>query len=161
MNAYNPNHPKGTSYKIEEIIRRRDQIYEKHTRHLVPPIDFQITNQNLLNGEKCAFPRVLFHITHRGNSLPVEVLVKAEIHKDSKFLRYADEGHYAGKKSWNLNPSMAYLNGNFKITEAIGNTDRFEIKVFVTIIDEYKRDHRLLPVSWVYERNGNFWFANP
>lgn len=153
MNAYDSKHPKGTRYKIEELIRRREQIYEKYTRHLVPPVDFQIT-QKLR-----AFPDIGFNIINLGNSLPIKALVTAKIYLGGNFLKEPG-GHYSNKEFWNLNPQMGY-SGHFEVPEAVDKKGRLEIEVFVTIIDLYNRYHKLLPVSWVYERDGNYWFANP
>src|SRR5258706_10434908 len=38
---YDATQPKGTRYRPEELKRRRDQIYDEFTRHLVPPLDYQ------------------------------------------------------------------------------------------------------------------------
>lgn len=43
IRSYNPKHAVGTAYRIREIKTRRDQIYEKYTRHLVPITHFEIT----------------------------------------------------------------------------------------------------------------------
>ena len=42
IGRYNPDHPIGTKYKIEELKTRREQIYEKYTSHLVPPINLKL-----------------------------------------------------------------------------------------------------------------------
>jgi len=55
---------------------------------------------------------------------------------------------------------MGY-SGHFKILEAVEKKERLEIEISVSIVDIYDRYHELLPVSWVYEREGNYWFANP
>lgn len=144
MNAYDPKHPKGTKYKIEELIRRREQIYEEHTRHLVPPIHFEIT-QNLPNRQKRRFPDIGFNISHLGDSLSVKALVVAKIYLGGKFLKEPG-GHYSGEEFWNMNPRMGYQ-GHFEVHEAVESTDRLEIKVYVTIVDQYERHHKLLPVS--------------
>jgi hypothetical protein len=46
---YNPKHPIGTKYKPSELKKRREQVYEEFTRHLVPPIHYEI-NQSLPGG---------------------------------------------------------------------------------------------------------------
>lgn len=158
INAYNSKHPKGTKYKAKELIKRREQIYEEYTRHLAPPIDFKIT-QNLPFGGQRNFPDVGFNIMHLGDSFPVKALVVAKIYLGDKFLKEPG-GHYSGKEFWNLNPQMGYQ-GHFEVNEAVGSTDRLEINVYVTIVDQYERHHELLPVSWVYQREKNSWFANP
>jgi len=153
INAYNPEHPKGTKYKLEELTKRREQVYEEYTRQLVPAVHFEIT-QGLRT-----FPDVGFNIINLGNSLPVKALVTAKIFLGGNFLREPG-GHYSSKEFWNLNPQMGY-SGHFKILEAVEKKERLEIEISVSIVDIYDRYHELLPVSWVYEREGNYWFANP
>lgn len=69
---YNVEEPRGNKYTPSELKRRREQIYEEFTRHLVPPIDFRIT-QMLLGGGLRKFPDVGFEISNRGKGLPVRV----------------------------------------------------------------------------------------
>lgn len=162
ISAYNYKHPKGTKYKAEELKKRREQVYEEHTRHLVPPIHYEIT-QNLPDGRKRRFPDVGFNITHLGNSLPVEVLVGTEILLKEKCLKKPDEGggHYSAKKPWKLNPRLGYR-GHFSVPDkAVTSNERLEIRVHVTIIDQYGRHHKLLPVGWVYMRKEKSWYAEP
>lgn len=40
IGRYNKEHPRGNKYRIIELTKRREQIYEKYTRHLVPPLLF-------------------------------------------------------------------------------------------------------------------------
>ena len=44
VSRYNTEQPMGTKYKPEELKARREQVYEEFTRHLVPPIHYEITN---------------------------------------------------------------------------------------------------------------------
>jgi hypothetical protein len=157
---YNKNHPKGNKYGVNELKERREQIYEKYTRHLVPPVHFEIT-QNLPNGSQRTFPDIGFNIMHLGDSLPVRVLVNLELFLDGQQLSKIG-GHYSEKEFWNLNPRLGYQ-GHFTAPDEVNKKPdkRFDIKVYVTIIDQYERHHKLLPVNWVYERSNNSWWANP
>ncbi|OGD57042.1 hypothetical protein A2V71_00315 [Candidatus Berkelbacteria bacterium RBG_13_40_8] len=160
IGCYNPSHKKGTKYNIEELKARREQIYDTYTRELVPPIYYEIT-QNITQEIKRIWPDVGFSITHIGDLFPVKALIVAKIFLRNKFLRNCDkDGYYDGKKFWNLNPRMGY-NGHFSIMEPVDKEDRLEIKVYVTIVDQYERSHELLPVSWVYRQEDNCWFTNP
>lgn len=162
IGAYNPNHKKGTKYKPQELIKRREQVYEKYTRHLVPPIYYEIT-QLLLNGQKTKFPDIRFSIFHRGNFPSVRALVGTEIFLGTKCLKKAGagKGHYSLDEAWNLNPGMGYQ-GRFIIEEkAINSSKQLRIKVYVTVIDFYERPHDLLPVEWAYNREADLWWANP
>lgn len=157
---YNREHPKGSKYTPQELKKRRDQIYEEYTRHLVPPIHFEITQNLPFSNKKRTFPDVGFNINHLGDRLPVKVFVRVELFLGGRFLS-TPGGHYNNKESWNLNPRLGYQ-GHFKVPEkAVKSTKRLEAKVFITIIDQFERSHSLLPVSWVYDRNKNLWWANP
>ena len=37
---YDPKHPRGNKHRPEELKARREQVYEQHTRALVPPLDY-------------------------------------------------------------------------------------------------------------------------
>lgn len=162
INAYSVEHPKGTKYKAEELRRRREQVYEEHTRHLVPPIRYEIT-QDLPDGQKRSFPDVGFNITHLGNSLPVRLLVGTEIFLGDKCLKKPKEGteHYSTEKPWNLNPRSGYRCPFRVPDQAVASNERLEIRIHVTITDQYGKPHRLLPVGWVYVRDKNSWYAEP
>jgi hypothetical protein len=155
---YNTGQPRGTKYKFDELKTRREQIYEQHTRHLVPPIEYYVTQ----NGGQRKLPAVGFYILHRGDALPVQVTVRVDVR-----LRDKDLGSppatalYDGSVAWNLNP-LRGVNGWFPIhTEAAESKDRLEVVVTLTVIDQYTRRHPLLPVSWVFMREENSWFAHP
>ena len=156
---YNLKHPKGNNYSIDELRKRREQVYEEYTRHLVPPIHFEMT-QILPGGTKRSFPDIGFNIMHMGDSLPIKVLIRLELFLKRNKLN-SPGGHYSGKKCWNLNPRLGYNGHFFAPAGVIQKTGRFEIKVHAIIIDQYERYHELLPVSWVYKRNGNSWYAEP
>ena len=162
IGAYDPGHPKGTKYKVEELKVLRNQIYEKYTRHLVPPIRFELT-QDLPRGQKRPFPDIGFRIEHLGNFLPVKALVGTQISLGDKCLKKPDEGgaHYGGVDFWRLNPRFGYI-GHFDAPEeAVKSDEPLEITVYVIIVDQYERPHKLLPVSWVYNREKNLWWSNP
>src|SRR4030042_1579077 len=78
IGRYNAEHPKGNKYRPKELKARRDQIYEEYTRHLVPPINYLIT-QDIGNKTKRELPDIGFNIQHLGDSLPVMVLVNISI----------------------------------------------------------------------------------
>lgn len=156
---YNNNHPIGNKYSIEELKKRREQIYEKYTRNLVPPVFFEITQQ-LSNGQQRRFPDIGFKIIHRGSSLPVKALVGLKIFLGGKLLPKV-RGHYSEEAAWNLNPQMGY-NGHFKLpSSAETSTKRLKIEVKVTVIDQYERKHEMLPAKWIFDRVSKSWVAEP
>lgn len=165
IGSYNIKHPIGNKYKIDELKSRREQIYEEFTRHLVPPVYYTITN--LLGPEpdgkqkKRKFPDVGFQLHHCGDSLPVKV--KTVMTPQSEEGRHVGSigGHYSGEKLWHLNPRMI-MSGHFKLPEKVTqSTNRPYLKVLVTIIDQYDREHDYLPIGWIYEANSDDWFLEP
>jgi hypothetical protein len=165
IKTYNPEHPVGTAYRIREIKARRDQIYEKYTRHLVPPIHFEIT-QIVRNDPRFPprnLPDVGFNLSHLGDSLPVKVKVEAKTILGGKDLGLIEGkyGYYSGKALWNLNPRTLIF-GHFNVPEECADsTEDLKIEVRITIIDQYDRDHSYLPQCWTYVRKENYWFLEP
>jgi hypothetical protein len=156
---YNERHPRGTKYKVDELKVRRDQVYEEFTRHLVPPIHYEITQQILGRGIR-TFPDVGFVISHLGDSLPVRVRVIIEsVFPGGNAMIPPD--FYSGKKLWNLNPRSSF-SGHFEMpSELIPNDRQLELRVRVSIIDQYEREHFHLPTGFVYVPEGNYWYAEP
>jgi hypothetical protein len=156
---YNEEHPRGTKYKIEELRARREQVYEEFTRHLVPPIDSQIT-QVLSNGSSRIFPDVGFLLRHLGDYLSVRVRVIIESVLDNKPLVIPSE-HYSCIKLWNLNPRFMF-SGHFEIPRhLIPEGKPLELRVKLSIIDQYEREHFYLPTGFIYVPEGNYWYAEP
>jgi hypothetical protein len=162
--SYDPKHPWGTKYKVKEIKARREQIYEKYTRHLVPPIHFEITQRirNIANLKR-SIPAVSFNLTHLGDSLPVRLKVEARtlLREKSLGLLKSGSGYYSGETLWTLNPRTTIF-GWFSVPKECGDSsETLRIEVRVTIIDQYNREHKLLPVSYAYVRKDNSWFLEP
>jgi hypothetical protein len=158
---YNVRHPIGTKYKPDELKHRRDQIYEEYTRHLVPPIHYEIT-QSLPGGQtRREFPNVGFIVTHMGNSLPVRVRAKVEA-VDSNGQEHKFTGdHYYGEKLWHLNPRFM-ISGHFNISDDIlQKVNPLKLRVSVSIIDQYEREHHHLPIHYIYVSDGNYWYLEP
>nr|MDO8098251.1 HNH endonuclease signature motif containing protein [Candidatus Njordarchaeota archaeon] len=163
IGRYNEDHPMGNKYRPEELKARREQIYETHTRHLVPPIHFELAQiiGRDPTGEliQRRLPDVGFNVTHYGDSLPVTVRVKAIMHRSGRNLG-SPQG-YDGSEAWNLNPRLA-INGHFSLPqEAMQSDEPIEVHVSVAVIDEYEREHKLLPLGWTYKREHNSWVLQP
>lgn len=157
---YNIRHAIGTKYKPDELKKRREQVYEEYTRHLVPPIHFEIT-QSLLDGKQRVFPKVGFILNHLGDSLPVRVRTKLEAVDNDDKLHNFTAGHYSGDKLWNLNPRFM-ISGVFHIPDKIINdVNPLKIRVSVSIIDQYEREHFYLPMHYIYVQDGNYWYLEP
>ncbi|MGA1824391.1 MAG: HNH endonuclease [bacterium] len=158
---YNIRHPKGNKIKEEELKTRRDQVYEEFTRHLVPPIHYKIT-QNILGsqGRKRSFPDVGFVLSHVGSSLSVQVKVTLDVKYDNEPVE-SPKGHYSGENLWNLNPGFTHA-GHFHLN-GVENPEngKLLINVNLSIIDQYEREHKWLPVGYIYKSKENSWFFNP
>jgi hypothetical protein len=156
---YRKEHPKGNKFNKNELKTRREQIFEKYTRHLIPPLIHKISQASDLQ----QYRDVRFSLINQGNSLPVKALVALEIFvgQQSKGFASTENGLYCGNTFWNLNPLQG-VEGHFPLSEEIVNTDKsLEIKVNVKILDIFEREHHLLPVGWVYDRKNNSWFFEP
>lgn len=157
---YNPSHPIGTKYKPEELKKRREQVYEEFTRHLVPPIHYEIT-QALSGGGARQLPDVGFVVANLGASLPVRLRVVVEVLIKDVSCGVLGGIHYSGKQLWNLNPQSS-VSGHFPLPRQLEDAnDKLEIKVDVTVVDIYDREHHNLPVSWVYMPTENSWYFEP
>ncbi|MBM4273323.1 MAG: HNH endonuclease [Deltaproteobacteria bacterium] len=160
IGKYNAEHPKGNKYRPKELKARREQIYEEYTRHLVPPINYTIT-QEQFNNPKRTLPNIGFNIHHLGDALPVKALVNIAIFLDGKYIGKPEAGLYAGEHLWNLNPRFAIFGHFYAPKVVVNGTGKLEVKVEITVIDQYEREHRLLPIGYVYIREDNSWYLEP
>jgi hypothetical protein len=162
VGAYSNKHPRGSKYREKELKARRDQIYEEYTRHLAPPIFFEVTQEltNSPNGPKRELPDVGFNIWHYGDSLPVRLKVFVNVLLAGKHI-CTPAGHYSGERLWNMNPRFG-VRGHFRIPEkAVKSNEHLEVRVTAVIIDQYEREHKLLPVGYVFMRDKNAWHLEP
>lgn len=165
IDRYNPRHTVGTKYKVKEIKSRRNQIYDEYTRHLVPPLDFRVTQQIGVGAQQPSpLPRVGFNITHAGDSLPARFKVEIEVFLGGRSLgliKNPRKPYYSGDTVWYLNPRHT-LFGNFHVPRKCADSpDDLQLEVRVTVIDQYDREHVLLPLCYTYVRDGSYWFAEP
>lgn len=161
VGSYNAEHPRGTKYKPDELKARREQIYEEYTRHLVPPLHYEIT-QVLPDGRSTRdFPDVGFILSHSGDSLPVKVRIKIEaVEKNGSDHKFTS-GHYYGEKLWHLNPRFS-ISGHFSIPDRIQEKVKpLKLRVWVSIIDQYEREHYHLPIQYIYVPYANYWYLEP
>ncbi|NHI91979.1 MAG: HNH endonuclease [Candidatus Lokiarchaeota archaeon] len=156
INSYNKDHPIGNKYNIEELKTRREQIYEKYTHHLVPPIDYKI------DGKGRIFPDIGFTIQHLSDWHPVHVRTVIRVYLGGKEIKFDDPSKlYIGEEVWILNPRRIIL-GHFRLSdEVIESSDRLKIMVWAELIDEYGRLHKYLPEGYVFERIKKYWFLEP
>lgn len=160
IGRYNEAHPRGNKYRIKELKKRREQIYEKHTRHLVPPIHFRITQDP---HRKRRLPSVGFTMIHSGNypSVRLRVVIEVFLGGVSLGVIKAKKPYYSGGIVLNLNPRRIFF-GNFSVPKkCVDNTKDLILEVRVTVIDRYDRPHDLYPVCYTYMPDKNSWFLEP
>jgi hypothetical protein len=109
-------------------------------------------------------PDVGFSITHLGDTPFVRAKIKLDVYVNGKLSSdtLSDSGaRYNGITSWNLNPREG-VDGHFSICNAACQ-DKTDVRVGINIVvyDFYDRPHRLLPVTYVYERKDNEWWLDP
>ena len=178
LDAYSEGH--GAKYKPEETKARRNQIYEEHTRRLVPPIRFKLTQDfgepfpridekgNIVkdkNGNpvfvqrQAKLPEVVTHMQHLSDCLPVRVLLELRICFNKEDLGPPEGEIYSAKRPWNMNPRGVFF-GHFNIIEANRNakkrkidetTKGLKILVRLVVLDQYDMPHPLLPHEWNYK----------
>lgn len=163
IGRYNKEHPKGNKYKSKELKARREQVYEEYTRHLVPPIHF-LLNQTRADGKsKHKIPFVGFQLQHVSDSLPVSVRVEAKIILDGKDLGLVNDpsGYYTGKAKWNINPRTLVWGGLSIPKENFEGDKELKLEIRVTVVDQFEREHKLLPQCFRYIKEGDFWNLEP
>jgi hypothetical protein len=166
IKSYNPKHAVGTSYKIEEIKARREQIYDKYTRLLVPLVNFSIEQGS--PEMPTPFPTVITYVAHNSPSLPVRARIEIKhllgtIDKKRDLGIMQDTtGYYSGQTLWHLNP-MIQFHGNYTVPEECitSISEDLWLEARLTIIDEYGRPHKMLPQAWKYVRKERYWFLEP
>jgi hypothetical protein len=161
------NSPRGNKYSPQEIKDRRNKIYEEKTRHLVPVLLYGPTN-------KLSFPKVQFFIQNNDGALQVRARCKVEILVNHKLFGTPIR-HYSGGHPWVCNPGLTAV-GWFDLGDsnklekrpqyrgidpdkAIGRDLR--LRVHLTIIDVFEREHERIPVEWYYDWKQNSWIYDP
>lgn len=163
IGKYDPKHPRGIKYKIAELKARREQVYEKYTKQLVPPAQFNVM-PTFENKGVISLPRVGFTISHLGDRNAVNAKVNVRVFLGKMEVPLGGNPkrpYYSGGIIWNLNPRQMFL-GNFSIPkECVDSSEDLRLEIQVTIIDPYERYHDLLPVCFSYVRKEKYWFLEP
>lgn len=168
MGMYNELHPKGSKLHPEEIKSRREQIYEKYTRHYVAPIHYEISQTiqvNQASHREHSYPDVGFLVSNKSDHLDARLTIQLNglLNHRKTDLDIA-EPLYRGEKAWNLNPLRGVL-GHFVIRkpqlQELRPNDRLEIRVRIIQQDTVGRDHQLLEDGYVYNHTANYWYFEP
>lgn len=155
---YNAQHPRGQKYSNVELKKRREQVYDEHTRHLIAPVPYMV-----FQGE-AKLPTVLFAIENHGATYPMQARVVVRLRQGGKALGCPPTvGHYDGRHLWNLNPHQA-IQGHFSLPTGFNGKSKAKLRarVEVTLIDIYEREHSLLPGGYSLDPSGSAeWYFEP
>ncbi len=156
---YNDRHPRGTKYFADELKARREQVYEEFTRNLVPPIHVAIT-QHLGGDSRRHLPDVGCNVTHVGHSLPVRARVSLVPKRGGKGFQLRGH-HLSGRQLIHLNPGFV-LRDHFRLPAGCwASRGELAVQVLLTLVDQYDREHEMLPVHYVYRKRLGDWFLRP
>jgi len=165
IGRYITEHPKGNKYRIIELTKRREQIYEKYTRHLVPPLLFYIVPR-MSDPRPFAYelPRVGFVIENHGVNLRIRLKVRIRAFLGGKEINIQTDPrkqYYTEGITWNLNAGHNFF-GNFSIDKkCVESKEDLILEVRVTAIDTYDRPHDLLPTCYTYVPKKKCWYTEP
>ena len=158
IDRYNLEHPRGNKYKPDELKARREQIFEKYTAHLVPPIHIELVKIVNLDSDN---PKVSTKIAHQFDRNPINLILKMDAYLGKEHIGTIKSHFYSGEIIWNLNP-RTIVGGNFGIDKEWTESEEiFRIEINPTIIDIYKRHHPQLPFCYTYVREKNAWSYDP
>lgn len=164
LGGYDALHPRGRKFGAAEIKACRDQVYEKQTSRLIPPVRYEVT-QNVYRGDKVVsrrtFPQVGFMMRHLGGHFPVRAKIWVKLAQGKKTFRLSK--HYGGTYVWNLNPGFG-VNGWFPIPRSMAKSNMdIRARVDVVLIDIYDREHKILPLGFVLGRpfSSKDWYLEP
>lgn len=172
VDRYSLDSFQGNRYRTKELKLRRDQVYEKYTRDLVPPILLTVTTEKTPNQRALRrLPYVATIVEHRLGSLPVRIKVEAKTiigdfnNARDKGLVDDPSGYYNGKAIWNMNPYTIFY-GGFGMNKELakkGSAEGLMIETRITVIDQFEREHKFLPQCWRYVKHGEseFWNLEP
>lgn len=160
MGSYNDLHPRGNKLTPEEIKARREQIYDKHTRSYLAPIQYMIHQDG-----PWKYPDVGFTVENLSDYLATQLRISVQglLNKEKVDLRLADP-LYRGRKIWNVNPRRQ-INGHFLLRQqcvrTLGAPDRFELRVSIVQTDAVGRDHPWLEDGYVFKPSHGTWYFEP
>ena len=164
--SYADKHPLGSKYTTEELKARRDETYEKHTRHLVPEFDFMITQKSppWYTRDYPSVGFILF-LSRMKEPQPVRFCVVVTAFLNQRNRGTTSDRYYSGRKIWEQpQPRSDRDNmfwGNFTSPVAkVRRGQHLQFRVRVTALDKYEREHAKTR-SWAYDPKGNYWFPEP
>lgn len=159
LSHYDEKQPRGRRFHPDELKRRREQVYENHTRQFVPPTQFELLPdpRNL--------PVAGFKAMNLGNYPPVQASIVLTTFVDGHDHGKPDCPHYNGDTLVNLNPQHGFRGFVRLPAASAGYRRRLLVRVGITIVDPYGREHRLLPFGYVHMRDpggGSLgWYYEP
>jgi len=142
---YSKEHPRGNKYRILELRKRREQIYEKYTRHLIPSLLWYLVPRFGMGLPKVMgdprLPTVGFVRENRSIHLPAkfQTMVRAFLGGEEIKVKINPRKPYYGKGIvWNLNSGHTF-SGEFSLEDkCVTSDDHLLVEVKVTVIDAYE-----------------------
>lgn len=161
LERYNPEHPVGTKYRYIEIKKRREQIYELYTLPYLRKISILISKYVYKSELKRSLGDTSCTVISLSDDIPVRLRLKIEAYHDNEKLTFNRGDLYSGSALWNLNPSQRVM-GHFQLP-IVKEAEPFQYRVemFWSIIDNFDREHQMLPFSYVWHDLANDWWFDP
>lgn len=165
LERYNPEHPLGTKYRHLEIKTRRDQIYEAYTQSYVRQVEIRISRYDQRVFEQTGkrvgigLNNIFCTVRTLSEDIPIQLRLRIKPYHENQLIQVDMGELYTGYALWNLNPNFTVY-GHFELP--ISNDVQpfhFRLEIFWSVIDVLKREHRMLPISYVWtELDGDWWF---
>ena len=156
IGRYNREHPRGNKFSSQELKARREQVYEEFTRHLMPPVNFKVTQIS----PSRTLPDIGFVVANYSDYLSVGLRATVGVFLGGKSLGFLPR-HYSGAFIWNLNPRSIVSGHALAPKECADSMELLEVKVHLVVIDQFERNHELLPFGYVYLRDQKDWYFEP
>ena len=154
LSQYNEEQPRGRQFKPNELKLRREQVYERHTCHLVPPTRF------VVSPDPRGLPCARFEAHNLGDYPPTQALITLTMFVDRRMCGIVDGAHYNGSTPVNLNPRHGF-SGWFELPKAAARYKEYIlVRVDATLIDPHERHHKLLPFGFMRTKDAD-WYYEP
>jgi HNH endonuclease len=144
---YQDSHSRGLKISEDELVRRREQLYDLHTSKYVPPVTVRLIG----------YPDIGFEIVHCADNNPAAAFVTILPHGTRNRIASA---YYCGKRAWNLNPRTGIF-GHFASPFAKTSKAPYRIEIRVTLRDQVGRNHILLPCAYTWDGHSPDWYLEP
>ncbi len=158
VGMYNEKHAVGNKYSIKELKQRRKQIYDKYTSPFMPNIHYEI--KSLYNND---IRKSVFIIVNKHQYLPCKVRTVFSLYRHEKLKCKINKGCYGGEQLWFMNPGFVASMPARSFLDFIKlpkQIKELRVEIEVSVIDKLGWEHKLLPVSWIYNPDYGWYLKN-